>query len=219
MLDDFSEKIWLHRCDSLEKLHELDAKYPNVEVDVVFRKDGTFDVTHDVNTSFSLVIDPYFSHMEKTDGKMWMGIKNLEQENKTEMLSELEKLVGFCHIGKDNLIVESRNLEALRLFTKNGYYTSYYVPFDKPEKISEEECNSCISILQKIVDGKAVCALSFPCWWYSTIKERLHRSIDLLTWRHRTSKFMLLASPRGRQMLKDDQLEVILVKEKGSHHR
>ena len=99
------------------------------------------------------------------------------------------------------------------------YYTSYYVPFDKPEKISEEECNSCISILQKIVDGKAVCALSFPCWWYSTIKERLHRSIDLLTWRHRTSKFMLLASPRGRQMLKDDQLEVILVKEKGSHHR
>lgn len=120
MLDDFQEKIWLHRCDSLEKLHELDAKYPNVEVDVVFRKDGTFDVTHDVNTSFSLVIDPYFSHMEKTDGKMWMGIKNLEQENKTEMLSELEKLVGFCHIGKDNLIVESRNLEALRLFTKTG---------------------------------------------------------------------------------------------------
>lgn len=89
-------------------------------MDVVFRKDGTFDVTHDVNTSFSLVIDPYFSHMEKTDGKMWMGIKNLEQENKTEMLSELEKLVGFCHIGKDNLIVESRNLEALRLFTKTG---------------------------------------------------------------------------------------------------
>ena len=45
------DKIWLHRCNSMEKLCEKEHRYPNVEVDLVFREDNTFDVTHDVGVS------------------------------------------------------------------------------------------------------------------------------------------------------------------------
>lgn len=216
---DFPEKIWLHRCNSLEKLHELDEEYSNVEVDVVFRRGRRFDVTHDADTSFNLPLDPYFAHMDRTDGKIWLDIKNLKEKNKVAMLAEIDRLVDTHHIGKDELIIESGNWEALRLFTDKGYYTSYYVPFDKPHGMSGKELDWCIARLRDIVDSKSVRALSFPGWWYPAIKKRLERPVDLLTWRHRTSQFALLASPIGRRMLGDGQLKVILVKDKGSHHR
>ena len=62
---DYPEKIWLHRCNSMEKLFEKEKRYPNVEVDVVFRSDHTFDVTHDVDTSFHLSIASYFEKIKK----------------------------------------------------------------------------------------------------------------------------------------------------------
>ena len=60
----YPEKIWLHRCNSLEKLYEKQSRYPNVEVDLVFWKDRVFDVTHDVDTSFNLSLGSYFSYMK-----------------------------------------------------------------------------------------------------------------------------------------------------------
>lgn len=219
LMNDYPEKIWLHRCNSIEKLYEQGDEYPNVEVDVVFRKNRKFDVTHDVDTSFNLVLEPYFSYMNETDGKIWLDIKNLKAGNKTEILAELNKLVETYRMEKDELIIESSNWEALRLFTENGYYTSYYVAFDKPNDLSDRELDACIAELQKIVDGGAVRALSFPGWWYSVIKEELNRPIDLLTWRYRTTQLALLASHKGRQMLKDPQLKVILIKDKGDYHR
>lgn len=217
--DDFPGKIWLHRCNSMEKLYEQDDEYPNVEIDVVFRENRRFDVTHDVDTSFNLSLDPYFFYMDKTDGKMWLDVKNLTKENKEEMLAELNRLVNTYHIEKDELIIESRDWRALALFTRSGYYTSYYVPFDAPQDMDDKELNDCIIKLRRIADHKVVRALSFPGWWYPIIKERLDRSIDLLTWKHRTTQLGLLASPMGWRMLNDNQLKVILVKDKGEYHR
>ena len=87
------------------------------------------------------------------------------------------------------------NWEALRLFTENGLFIHLIMlAFDKPNDLSDRELDACIAELQKIVDGGAVRALSFPGWWYSVIKEELNRPIDLLTWRHRTTQLALLAS-------------------------
>lgn len=62
------DKLWLHRCNSLEKLEEKGGDYPNIEVDLVFRPDRTFDVTHDMETSFGLRLDAYFARMADTGG-------------------------------------------------------------------------------------------------------------------------------------------------------
>lgn len=215
----YTNKIWLHRCNSMEKLYEKEALYPNIEVDIVIRNNNIFDVTHDIDTTFNLNLASYFAYMQDKEGKLWMDIKNLTSDNKLSALSELDKLINHFEIDKKRLIIESQNWEALAAFTRNGYYTSYYVAFDEPDEMDDEETDSCINELQKIADSHSVCALSFPKKWYCTIKEELDRPIDLLTWRHRDTQLEVLLSPSGQRMLDDPQLKVILVKDKGNYHR
>lgn len=215
----YNSKIWLHRCNSLEKLYEKAAKYPNIEVDIVIRGNHIFDVTHDIDTTFNLEIASYFAYMQGKDGRMWMDIKNLTSGNKLSALSRLNRLIKHFDIEKERLIIESSNWEALAAFTEDEFYTSYYVPFDEPDELDDEEIDSCINELQKIADSRAVRALSFPEDWYDEIKDKLDRPIDLLTWRHRDSQLEVLLTPSGRRMLNDPQLKVILVKDKGDYHR
>ena len=40
-LNDFTEKVWLHRTNSLEKMEEKENRFPNFEVDLVFRNGST----------------------------------------------------------------------------------------------------------------------------------------------------------------------------------
>ncbi|RHE94687.1 hypothetical protein DW712_04425 [Bacteroides intestinalis] len=215
----YPDKIWLHRCNSMEKLYEKHMIYPNIEVDLVFRESRKFDVTHDADTTFYLGLASYFSYMRKKEGKMWLDIKNLTPENRIMALSSLDRLVESFQIEKDRLIIEGQSWKALEVFTQSGYYTSFYVPYDDPDDLSKKELKCFIKGLQEIADKKVVSALSFPGCWYTEIKESLNRSIDLLTWEHRSSQLQLLLSSVGREMLFDPQLKVILVKDKGKYHR
>lgn len=219
-IGDYPEKIWLHRCNSLEKLHEKSHLYDNIEVDVVFRdNDRIFDVTHDLDTTFHLKIDEYFDHFEEEQGQIWLDIKNLSASNKESILHKLNELCLKYTIRKERLIIESSSWKDLKLFTDNGYYTSMYVSFPNPSELNETEEDSCIHQLQQIVDTRSVKAISFPYWWYPDIKEELNRPIDLLTWKHRSTQFEFFMSYEGKKMLEDKQLKVILIKDKGNFHR
>lgn len=215
------DKIWLHRCNSLEKLFEKEYLYQNIEVDIVFRDtENKLDVTHDHDTTYHLYLEEYFKYFSnKGTHCIWLDIKNLEKGNKESILTAISGLCEKYHFNKHNLIIESQSYEDLKLFTDNGFYTSMYVPFDKPSRLSNQEIDSCIQILRDIADKGYVKALSFPYWWYSDIKEKLQRPIDFLTWKHRTTQFIFLLSHEGKKMLSDPQLKVILVKDKGKHHR
>lgn len=69
-------------------------------------------------------------------------------------------------------------------------------------------------------DIKEAFALSFPGWWYDDIKEAFaQQPIALLTWEHRKTQLELFLTPRGRRMINDPQLKVVLVKDKGHFHR
>lgn len=215
----YPDKIWLHRCNSMEKLYEKRAVYPNIELDIVFCNNRTFDVTHDSETTFNLNLSSYFMYMRGKKGKMWLDMKNLTADNRTKALVQLDKLMKHFEIDKDRLIIESPNPEALETFTRAGYYTSYYVTYKMPCELDVKEIDDYIRELQRIVDGGAVSALSFPGCWYETIKEKIERPVDLLTWEHRKSQLQVLLSAAGRRMLHDPQLKVILVKDKGRFHR
>lgn len=215
-----TDKIWLHRCNSIEKLQEKHEDYPNIEVDVIFfRQDSTFDVTHDPENSIDLDLNDYFAYLKEHGGKIWLDIKNLTRYNKEALCSSLTRLLRQFQIEKDRLIVESPNWKSLKYLTDEGYYTSCYVTYEKPRLLENEEMDRCIERLQRIVDKNAVRALSFPGYWYGPIKEELNRPIDLLTWEHRKTQLQLLLSPKGQIMLSDPQLKVILVKDKGDYHR
>ena len=190
----YTDKLWLHRCNSLEKMEEFEDEFPNIEVDIVYRGNGIFDITHDADTTFGLKLDSYFSKIGDTEDKMWLDIKNVSPSNVDEMEESLDSIREVYDVDTDQLIIEGGDYNALETFTEDGYYTSYYVPFDKPWKLSREEKDSCICKLQDIADSKKTCALSFPGWWYVPIKRNLHRDIDLLTWKHRTTELNFLLS-------------------------
>lgn len=218
-LGKYPDKIWLHRCNSIEKLYEKQDCYPNIEVDVVFRKNGSFDITHDADTSFQLGLESYFTYIQGKNRKIWLDVKNLTDENTFEMLDALNKLVKHFNISKNQLILESNCGVALKVFTENGYYTSLYVTYDKPSRIGQEKLKACIRELKTCVDMHIVRALSFPGWWYDEIKASLDSPIDLLVWKHRTTQFELLFFPEGRELLNDSRVKVVLVKDKGRYHR
>lgn len=214
------ERIWLHRCNSLEKLEEKQAAYPNFEVDLVFREPGIFDVTHDLDKSYGLTIEPFFEHIGETRGRMWLDIKNLSLANAALMLQAINELCETYGVEKEQLIVESPNEEALLLFRENDFYTSYYVKFPKASRLSSSEVDSCIVLLRGVADRGNVNAISFHYSWYKPISEKLNRpSIDLLTWKNHSSEFELRFLPRNWALLGDEQIKVILVKSKGRHHR
>lgn len=214
-----TDKLWLHRCNSIEKLKEQLANYPNVEVDVCFLAD-TFDVTHDLDTTFHLGLSPYFAYLQKhPDRRVWLDLKNLTEANRSAVCAVLDSLAQRYGVAKRQLIVESSSWWCLGQLRQAGYYTSYYVPYPAPHRLSRRDLRRFIHEMRKIADSGCVSALSFPGTWYRTLKRRLHRPIDFLTWEHRTTQFELLLRPKGRRMICDPQLKVILVKSKGDFHR
>lgn len=213
------DKIWLHRCNSIEKLQEKHRKFPNIELDVVYTPQGRFDVTHELSASIGLGLESYFQRLWADTTHIWMDVKNLSGANCRRMLNSLDSLTHRYAIDKRRLIVESSDWRSLAAFKRRGYYTSYYISYPDPSSLSDRELDRAIRHIQLVADSRCVSALSFPGWWYTTLKRRLNRPIDLLTWEHRKRRIVLLMLPRGRRMLADPQLKVILVKDKGRYHR
>lgn len=72
-IDKYPDKLWLHRCNSVEKYVEMQERYRNIEVDVVFRDEGYFDVTHDTDTTFGLRLGTLMSAV--AENTRWGGVK------------------------------------------------------------------------------------------------------------------------------------------------
>ena len=149
----------------------------------------------------------------------WLDVKNLTSANRDSVFAELTRLTKCYDVDRSRLIVESHNRSALRKFTQEGFYTSYYVDFPPPPDLSLDEQNQCLDTLRTVADSGDVRAISFPGWWYSTISERLDRNIDLLTWEHRKTQLVFFLIPGSDAMLNDNRLKVILIKDKGNYHR
>lgn len=107
---------------------EFAEAYPNAEVDIVYRGQGIFDITHDAGTTFHLGLDAYFARIGKSHTRLWLDIKNLNPGNAGHMLRELDSLRRHYGVALEQLIVESSSADALARFTRRGYYTSFTFP-------------------------------------------------------------------------------------------
>lgn len=217
--DRYPDKVWVHRCNSIEKFDEMHDRYLSVEVDLIFQSDGYFDVTHDQENSIGLRLDRYFEKIEGETGHMWLDVKNVSATNCNHAISVLDSLTSIHHIDKIRLIVESPDTAALSAFHKAGYYTSWYVVSENPANLSDNEIGNYIREMRRVVDSGSVSALSFPAWWYPEISKRLDRNIDLLTWKENSSQFKFFLIPKNYKMLYDPQVKVILLKDLGHFHR
>ena len=198
---------------------EISDKYKGIEIDVNFNNsDLYFDVTHGLEDSISLSLEKYFKYFSENDKKIWIDFKNLTEENVENSLNIFKSLIKKYNLDKERFIIESSNFEMLKYYKEMGYYTSYYVPYLKLEKMSSKEIEEWKRKIKDIILTGNVSAISFPGYLYPFVKS-IDTNIDLLTWEDGKKWQQLYKKKINIEMLKDKQLKVILVKEKGKYHR
>ena len=218
VVDHYIDKIWLHRTNTIEKLHEFEDEYKNFECDVLFVPElDDFRIGHDTPSSQSLGL--YLDYLGRnSERELWVDLKNLTEANCRQAELLLTAMLARAGADKEQLIVESRDWKALRLFTEQGYYTSCYLDIPRLDEMSDDERTQRLDSVQRVARSGAVSAVSFPASYYVFLRD-LDFPIDMLTWEHRRWAWQLPFFSRSRAILKDNRVKVVLVKEKGHHHQ
>ena len=124
---EITDKIWVHRVNSIERLKLVQGVFTGIELDIVYQN-GSFDVNHPPVESVNLSLDTYFSNVNNfKDHYFWLDLKNLNARNQLEILNSLNRITEKFKV-KDHLIIESPEVSLLKILKKAGYYTSYYLP-------------------------------------------------------------------------------------------
>ncbi len=152
----YIDKIWLHRTNSIEKLHEFEQEYKNFECDVLFLTDSaTFEIGHDEPSGEPL--KPYLDFLgANPDRELWLDLKNLNESNCIQAETTLTGLLAQRDVDKDQLIIESRDWKALHHFTQEGYYTSCYLDIPHIDELSDAERLHRLDSIQQIAHSGAV---------------------------------------------------------------
>lgn len=204
--ESYKERIWLHRTNTPEKLLEFANEYNGFECDVLLRGDSIFDITHDEPVTFGISADRYFPLLQANSRRLWFDFKNLNASNVQTALSFFEIQCDKYQIDKRRLIIEGSDPEALRIFREAGFYTAFYVRLNENRN------------LDALIKEGAIDALSFGARDYEVICRQVTLSTDWLVWEHHNHKEMLSVLPRGRKILHDTRVKIILVKDKGRYH-
>ncbi|GAA4234081.1 hypothetical protein GCM10022291_12680 [Postechiella marina] len=144
-------KVWAHRANSIEKLNSALNYYGGVELDLVYNTENNFfDVNHPPSKSHDLKFETYIQGLKKPERLkgIWLDIKNLNKENASAILYKIIKILDSKNIKYQSVLIETRYPEALPIFTKMGFKTSYYLPYKLYQKNDKELKNTVFKINQ-----------------------------------------------------------------------
>lgn len=204
--NDWQQRIWLHRTNSIEKLNEFADEYKGFECDVILRGDSLLDVTHDEPVSYGVLAEQFFPLLQQNDRHLWFDFKNLNHSNAEVALGLFEQWCNKYGVDKKRLVIEGNDTDAFALFHNQGFYTAYYVRMEEGKD------------LNAILRTGGVDALSFHASDYKQIAAMVTEQADWLVWEHRHSREILPFLPRSRKLLQDNRVKIILVKDKGHYH-
>lgn len=155
--------------------------------------------------------------------KFWIDFKNLDDSNKELALETMKGLCEKYQIPIQNLIIESPNYKALRVFRDGGFFTSYYFPYYDMQKLETDRAEIKTQ-LQDIIKTGNVNAISFDYEYYDFI-ESLHlkykhkgkmQDMPLLTWNIGGVDKDWIHNLQTKAY-EDPRVKVILVSEQGNY--
>ena len=127
ILYDNSDKLWVHRALDFNQVNEKYNNFNGVEVDVFFETSkGTFDVRHHGKYKGNTLFE-YLENINNKEMFFWIDLKNLDRNNVKNVLNRLN-VISENTIGKNQLIIESMNIELLDELQNEGYFISYWLP-------------------------------------------------------------------------------------------
>lgn len=209
----YSDKIMAHRVNSIKKLAYAERFYAGVELDLMYNaKKHTFDVNHPPAPSIGLDLETYLSHIRNKELKLWLDIKNISSENAVHASKTLSRLIADSGLNKENILVESTEIQYLYLFKNEGFKTSFYLPYFLYEQ-NETTLLKTIDSLKSLksiytTDGISADVLNYD------ILDRYFKKDQKFLWalypaysRHQIRNYM-----NFRRYVSDPTVEIILVK-------
>jgi hypothetical protein len=178
----FSEKVWAHHLNTIEKAVWVAEKYTGIEMDIVFNSLGkTFEVRHPPNEVSGPGLEQMLATIpDVSEHYFWLDFKNLEEGNKREALLALKTLLARYQL-LNRVIVESPEPEALSLFTQEGFYTSYYLPTFDIATAGPGELQAYYNEVREHLSRSRVSALSAPAESF-VFMEKYFPDRDYLVW-------------------------------------
>lgn len=142
----FNNQVWAHRMNSLEEYDDAINTFEGIEIDLVFMAGtNTFDVRHPPAKSKNLSLEDYFRKLANFQGKyIWLDIKNFDQDNSEKIFERIDGLAKKYRINSSQLLIESLKPEGLKIFTQNGYITSFYLP-----DIDDKNYSQVLPVMEK----------------------------------------------------------------------
>jgi len=122
-----NDKLWAHRVNNLKDIKPLSKEFKGFELDVFYNKKlNQFNVKHHGKYS-ELSLGEYFSYSQDYLIKYWIDFKNLNENNVNKAILLMDSLSTKYSL-KNDLIVESKNIELLSKFKQNDFCISYWLP-------------------------------------------------------------------------------------------
>lgn len=205
-----TDKKWVKAVNTAAELSALDSNTAGIEMDVYFDTTmNTLFVYHDssvmATTGIESILNVWAS--KKMQGSIWLDFKNLSFSNKRSALlyiSSLRERFGLAN----KLIVESSDPASLDVFCRQGFFTSYYVPFFNPYSLSEQELLQTIDDIAQQLTQHKVSALSGYYFQYPFLK-KYFPEFPILTWTD-YSAVSMVSNIFSTSLLNDQQIKVVL---------
>lgn len=205
----YTNKIYAHRVNSKEKLEASLLYFKGVELDLVYdSKKNVLDVNHPPAKSIQLYFEDYLTVLKDKKPRLWLDIKNLNTENSLLVLKKLKADLNKLNYDYTNVLVESTIPEALPIFSREGFKTSYYLPpniYSKPQTKKD----SIIQLIQSKLNNDNKLAVSTNYKNYNFLKDNFPE----------TTKYIWALTPRinldqlkVRSILKDSTVSILIVR-------
>ena len=219
------DKLWLHRVDSVNKQIELSPKYNGggIEFDIIYHeKENAFENSHDIDSLAKYNLEEQFKTYDELGihNGIWLDFKNLTQDNKFMAKQKLDELLQKYNISKDVIWLESGNWQALDIFKQDGYRTSYYLPYYKFENMSGSEIDKAQQDTLLAANSGNITAISFYGGYYDFVKSLpLSDNIVFLSWLNDSPWYEIVIRHKYQNILNDERVKVILIKDIGNYNR
>jgi len=175
-------KIGAHRVNSIEKLSSAVKYFEIIELDLEYDdQENYLDVNHPPTTSIKLKLENYLAVIDSNQKPfLWLDVKNLTRENSERILNRLLYVFKVNNYPLERVLVESLDSNALSVFTRAGFKTSYYLPFGLC-KMSDKDLRKSIADIKEVLRVQPNISISSDIQDYEILTENFP-SVTKYTW-------------------------------------
>lgn len=203
------DKVWAHRVDDLDKLNSAQKSFRGVEVDLIYiPSQNRLKVGHDLKDTTSLDLETYVKELKTANLGMWLDIKNLNKDYASAIFKRIENLSkDYSNFKPKNLLVESIEINALKVFSENQYQTTWYITEIIKKENKEEELKRIKAGLSSTKTGLSSNYKNYPYLAEAFPKTPKHFWMLNTTYDLNTVKNFGLI----RRLIKDPSVQTVLI--------